>query len=589
MNDTVAGQTNDVPIPDDPRIGSTLADRYRILAPLGEGGMGTVYRGVHEALRRPVAIKFLQQKIHGNREMVARFEREAVTAANLRHPNIADAIDYGTMPDGTLYLVMELVEGLPLRQVITSGQGLPVERVLRVMEQMAAALDLAHSMGIVHRDLKPENILVFDRGPERDVVKIIDFGIARINSATFETNPAALTQAGAIFGTPQYMAPEQVMGQPVDGRADQYAVGIIAFEMLTGTQPFTGDNFAELVMKHVGAPAPLSSERAGHVPPFMDAAIARMMSKLPVERFATVTEAFRAMSGLGDAPPTSLPAMSIPRTSGTLLIPAATFATNPGVTGAVTPNSTTQQVAFAATIMPGEQPLPTRTLPSASDEKPRQQPRKIHVIISGVCGVLLLLGIIGISRCTSTTNPAIAEVITQWEGHKYSAAAAALRVAIKADPDAANDTNLAKTLAASVRDPLAWREIDSLLETTALGKSTAVAEKIADTAMTDEKIVRDPALDLLKGRHELLNAEQRARVAFRDADNCPALLNALTALDEQKTSATEDDADRYRRGECKTMIRRETLCSNCIGRSVGSSDRGPPEPPRAKGKGKKWK
>ena len=308
MNDTVAGQTNETPMPVDPRIGSTLADRYRILAPLGEGGMGTVYRGVHEALRRPVAIKFLQQKIHGNREMVARFEREAITAANLRHPNIADAIDYGTMPDGTLYLVMELVEGLPLRNVIQAGQGLPVERVLRILEQMAAALDLAHSMGIVHRDLKPENILVFDRGPERDVVKIIDFGIARITTATFDTAPAALTQAGAIFGTPQYMAPEQVMGQPVDGRADQYAVGIIAFEMLTGTQPFTGDNFAELVMKHVGAPAPLSSERAGHVPPAMDAAIARMMSKMPDERFATVTEALRAMTGVVDAPPNSLPA-----------------------------------------------------------------------------------------------------------------------------------------------------------------------------------------------------------------------------------------------------------------------------------------
>lgn len=584
--DTVAGQTNEVPIPDDPRIGSTLADRYRILAPLGEGGMGTVYRGVHEALRRPVAIKFLQQKIHGNREMVARFEREAVTAANLRHPNIADAIDYGTMPDGTLYLVMEFVEGLSLRQVITHGQGLPMERVLRVLEQMAAALDLAHSMGIVHRDLKPENILVFDRGTERDVVKIIDFGIARINSATFETNPAALTQAGAIFGTPQYMAPEQVMGQPVDGRADQYAVGIIAFELLTGTQPFAGDNFSELVMKHVGAPAPLSSERAGNVPPFMDAAIARMMSKMPEERFDTVTEAFRAMAGLGDAPPTSLPASSVSRTSGTLIIPAATYATNPGVTGAATPNSTTQQVAFAATVLPGEQPLLTRTLPSAVDRKSLKQPPKIVLILCGIGGVLLLLCIIGISRCSSSTNPAIAEVITQWEGRKYSAAATALRAAIKADPDAANDPNLAKTLAASVRDPLALREIDSLLETTALGHSATMAEKIAETAITDEKIVRDPALDLLRGRHELLSAERRARIAFRDADNCTALINALAALDEQKTSATEDDADRYRRGECKQMIRRDNLCNTCIGRSGGSST---PEPPRGKGKGKKWK
>ncbi len=133
MPDIVTGQTDTVAASaEDPRIGSTLTARYRIIAPLGEGGMGTVYRGVHEALRKPVAIKFLQQKIHGNREMIVRFEREAVTAANLRHPNIAEAIDFGTLPDGTLYLVMELVDGVPLRKLINPGQGLPVERVLRI-------------------------------------------------------------------------------------------------------------------------------------------------------------------------------------------------------------------------------------------------------------------------------------------------------------------------------------------------------------------------------------------------------------------------------------------------------------------------
>lgn len=354
MANTGTGQTGAVTSPpEDPRIGSTLAGRYRIKAPLGEGGMGTVYRGVHEALRRPVAIKFLHQKIHGNREMIVRFEREAVTAANLRHPNIADAIDYGSLPDGTLYLVMELVEGVPLRKLIPPGQGLPVERVLRILEQMATALDLAHSKGIVHRDLKPENIMVFDRGTERDIVKIIDFGIARINSEMFKTGPTALTAAGSIFGTPQYMAPEQVMGQPVDARADQYAVGIIAFEMLTGSQPFTGENFAELVMKHVGAPAPRSVERAPHVPEALDAAISRMMSKLPDERFGTVTEALRAMKS--ETPPQSLPKNSNPISSNTFVMQATSI---PSTTGA-----DTRSLAFAATVAPGEQlPVPIRSL-----------------------------------------------------------------------------------------------------------------------------------------------------------------------------------------------------------------------------------
>lgn len=588
MTDPVTDQTNDE-LPPDPRIGSTLADRYRIIAPLGEGGMGTVYRGVHEALRRPVAIKFLQQKIHGNREMAARFEREAVTAANLRHPNIADAIDYGSLPDGTLYLVMELVEGLPLRKVIVPGHGMAVERVLRILEQIASALDLAHSMGIVHRDLKPENILVFDRGSDRDVVKIIDFGIARINSATFESSPQALTQAGAIFGTPQYMAPEQVMGQPVDGRADQYAVGIIAFEMLTGTQPFTGEHFAELVMKHVGAPAPLSSERAGHVPAAVDAAIARMMSKLPDERFSSVMEAFRAMTGAEPPPPVSLPLASLPKISGTLIMHTTDI--NPTINPTVNP--TTQQVAFAATILPTDIPLLTQTLPSAADPRPPAKVPKQAAIIAGAVGVVVLLSIIGITRCSSGPSPAVREALAQWEDKKYNAASTALRVAIKADPNAADDATLAKTLAASVQDPAAWREIDSLLETTALGKSPTIAAQIADTAMTDEKSVRDPSLDLLRGRHDLLDKEKRARVAFRDAETCNALQAALAALDVEKTSGTESDAERYRAGECRKMIRRDNLCGACMGRNSGEDGDEPSNPgsvpPKAKGKGKKWK
>lgn len=583
MADTVTEQQIDALVPPDPRIGSTLAGRYRIVATLGEGGMGTVYRGVHEALRRPVAIKFLQQKIHNNREMVARFEREAVTAANLRHPNIADAIDYGSLPDGTLFLVMELVDGVPLRKLITPGHGLPVERVLRILEQIAAALDLAHSMGIVHRDLKPENILVFDRGSERDVIKIIDFGIARINSATFETSPAALTQAGAIFGTPQYMAPEQVMGQPVDGRADQYAVGIIAFEMLTGTQPFTGDNFAELVMKHVGAPPPSSAERAAHVPQAMDAAIARMMAKLPDERFGSVVEAFRAMTPQPEMPPVSMP-RAMAHSSSTVVLSASNLGTN--ITVPPNANATTQQVAFAATILPGEQPLPTRTLPSATDIVPFHKSQKFKVLVSGAFGLVLLLSILGVARCTSGSSDAVREVITQWESHKYGSAASALRTALKADPNAAEDPNLAKALAQSVQDPLAWKEMDSLLETTALGKSSVIAEKLADKATTDQKEVRDPALDLLRGRHDLLNKEKRARVAFRDADNCPALLNALAALDEEKTGDTETDANRYRQGECRKIIRRDHLCNMCIGQGEDEAPNTPPDTIRFKGKNK---
>lgn len=359
MTDTGSGTTNAGSMSaDDPRIGSTLAGRFRIIAPLGEGGMGMVYRGVHEALRKPVAIKFLQQKITTNREMIARFEREAVTAANLRHPNIAEAIDYGSLPDGTLFLVMELVEGVSLRKIIPEGQGLPIERVMRILEQIAAALDLAHSMGIVHRDLKPENILVYNRGSENDIVKIIDFGIARITSEMFKTGPTALTAAGSVFGTPQYMAPEQVMGQVVDGRADQYAIGIILFEMLTGTLPFHADTYGELVMKQVGAPAPHIIERTAQVSEAVDAAVYQMMSKLPDERFATVTEALRAMKGEKPAP--SLSANSLKSSPNTIVMQTPTSSSAPEVhTGAI---------AFAATIAPGELPSGSMAVSVVSGE-----------------------------------------------------------------------------------------------------------------------------------------------------------------------------------------------------------------------------
>src|SRR5262245_12233628 len=238
--------------------------------------MGVVYQAVHEALRKPVAIKLLTTSGRLDREAIGRFEREAIAAANLRHPNIAEASDFGRLPDGALYLVMEFIDGKTARTLLqASPAGLPPERVARILSQVAAALARAHAQDVVHRDLKPENIIVFDRDDERDAVKVIDFGIARIRSALLGAGGKSITVTGAVFGTPEYMAPEQVMGQVADARADQYSFGVTAFELLTGRCPYTeNDDVSRLLMKHISAPIPSTRDAAPHLPPAVNDVVA---------------------------------------------------------------------------------------------------------------------------------------------------------------------------------------------------------------------------------------------------------------------------------------------------------------------------
>ncbi len=311
-------------------VGTLIADRYRVAQKLGEGGMGVVYKAVHEALRKPVALKLLTSgggRI--DREAVARFEREAVAAANLRHPNIAEATDFGKLPDGTLYLVMEYVEGTTLRHLIHDAGKLPPDRALGILLQVGSALATAHSRDVVHRDLKPENVIITSApgglastasgtfgATGADFVKVIDFGIAKIRNATFGIAggaTAAITRAGMVFGTPEYMAPEQVMGQGVDARADQYALGVLAFELLTGAPPFSADDIGQLMMKHVGAPVPSARDRSPALPPATDAVVMKMLAKLPDERFASVSEAMAALAASLGVAPASSTSIRLPR------------------------------------------------------------------------------------------------------------------------------------------------------------------------------------------------------------------------------------------------------------------------------------
>jgi len=220
--------------------GDIISDRYRVVDKIGEGGMGAVFRAEHVHMRKMVALKVLLSELARHEEVVARFEREAVSAANIEHPNVATATDFGRLPDGSFFLVMEYVPGRSLRAELENGRLEPA-RALKITRGILGAIEAAHLKNIVHRDLKPENVMLVERDGDPDFVKVLDFGIAKTDVMTGDPAKPGLTRTGAVMGTPEYMAPEQAVGQQVDARSDLYSLGIIMYEMLAGFPPFSGE------------------------------------------------------------------------------------------------------------------------------------------------------------------------------------------------------------------------------------------------------------------------------------------------------------------------------------------------------------
>ena len=262
-----------------PMLGTVLGGKYRLDTIIGGGGMGAVFRGHHLQLRRDVAIKVLQPECSGDSELVKRFDREARCAARLDHPNCVRAIEYGTTEDGTRYLVMELLEGVELQQLVEG----PVEprRALDLILQVVRGLEHAHGQGLVHRDLKPQNILVTREPEGRELLKIVDFGIVKIVHG--EGAQEVMTRAGMVFGTPQYMSPEQAQGQEIDARADLYAVGVLLYTLVAGKLPFNSDNLIALIYMQVMEPPP---PLPAAVPGELAAIILRLLAKSKDHRFA---------------------------------------------------------------------------------------------------------------------------------------------------------------------------------------------------------------------------------------------------------------------------------------------------------------
>jgi len=326
----------------DPLIGQIIGNRYRITGVIGEGGMGVVYVGEQQmgSTVRKVAVKTLHQHLSKDANVLKRFHRECGTVAQLEHPNTIKVYDFGSTPDGTLYIAMEFVAGKPLSDVLLNEGKLAPERVVQIMRQVCGALDEAHQLGIVHRDLKPDNVILAQRAGEQDFVKVLDFGIAARTESADAAHEQKLTQQGTVLGTPPYMSPEQFTGKPLDRRSDVYSLGVMVYEMLTGKLPFDAETPWQWATQHMTA-QPKSFDIVApnaRIPEGMRQAIMRALSKEPAQRQPTAGEFFAELS-------------SGQRLSGEATAPAA-------------PSALPYQATAAMPEMPGFAPTPAAAAPA---------------------------------------------------------------------------------------------------------------------------------------------------------------------------------------------------------------------------------
>jgi serine/threonine-protein kinase len=287
---------------DDPLIGRVLSERYRIIRKIGEGGMGCVYQAEHALIEKKIALKILFQDLTRRADLVARFLQEAKSASRIGHENVIDISDFGQSPEGLVYIAMEYLEGQDLGRTLKAQKTMDWLRARPILMQITKALRAAHGHGIIHRDMKPENVYLVQRDGRPDFVKVLDFGIAKV--VTTDADGPRLTQAGMIFGTPEYMSPEQAQGQEPDQRVDVYAVGCIMYQMLTGSVPFMADSFMGILTKHLLEPVVPPRKRRPDLDilPEVEAVCLRAMEKERDKRFSDMDGFYRALGAAGGMP-----------------------------------------------------------------------------------------------------------------------------------------------------------------------------------------------------------------------------------------------------------------------------------------------
>jgi serine/threonine-protein kinase len=289
----------------DPFIGREILNgEFKILQKIGSGGMGSVYKAEQPSMDRMVAIKILHPKLTNRQDLASRFRREARATAQLRHPNTVKVFTYGELDDGSLYIVMEFLDGRNMNRAVKRGGPMPVERAVTILIQVCGALQEAHTAGIIHRDLKPENVFLCKQMGVDDYPKVLDFGLAKVTEQQMRPGSVNLTQEGMVFGTPEFMSPEQAQGKPLDASSDIYSLAVILYEALTGKLPFDARNPIEYIQKHVvEPPIPLDDRLPGvSFPRGLGEVIGRALAKNPAERFASAIEfaaALRPYAGTG--------------------------------------------------------------------------------------------------------------------------------------------------------------------------------------------------------------------------------------------------------------------------------------------------
>jgi serine/threonine-protein kinase len=281
-------------------VGTVLGDAYEVTRLLGQGGMGAVYEGVQTRLKKRVAIKVMDRNLAANTEALARFRREIDVTAKLAHPNIVQISDFGTVPTGEPYLVMEFLEGEDLERRLARVGRVSFASAVAIVNQLASALAVTHAEGIVHRDLKPANVFLVKVPGQSDFVKVVDFGISKVLKAS----TTKLTRAQMIVGTPEYMAPEQAAGKvdEIDHRSDQWSLACIAWHMLVGQQPFVGPDVNSILHQVMnGEPPPLGPALAPLLPGQVEGVLRKALSKRQIDRYPTITafaKAFEAAAPL---------------------------------------------------------------------------------------------------------------------------------------------------------------------------------------------------------------------------------------------------------------------------------------------------
>ncbi|HUJ63360.1 MAG TPA: serine/threonine-protein kinase [Kofleriaceae bacterium] len=367
-------KTSYLPAADDPLIDTTIAGRYHVDKKLGEGGMGSVYLATHNILEKQVALKVLHGEFARKQDLVERFMQEAKAASRIRHENVIDISDFGATPEGIVFFAMELLTGHDLHDEIArarlSGHLLPWSRTKRIFLQVCSALSAAHARGIVHRDLKPENVYLVEFLGDPDFVKLLDFGIAKLTEVDGEGG-RKLTKTGMLFGTPEYMSPEQARGEPVDHRVDIYAMGCILFQLVTGRVPFEADNFMGVLSLHLTeAPPVIAPETFDHIgaPRALAGVIDRALAKDRAERWQTIDELAAAVREVSGDPPAA-------ERSG-----RTRAASVPAPSATVTPARAQSPTARQITQWTGNVRVPE----AADEPPPRRRGSKLPIAIAAV-------------------------------------------------------------------------------------------------------------------------------------------------------------------------------------------------------------